>query len=249
MHAQSQITEITSKDGHATGIILNDGTNLEADMVIVSMGFVPNTELARDAGITINDNKQIVVDNYMRTNASQIYAVGDCAQTIGFITGRIDNIMLASTATAEARVLGYNLYKIRLKRNFPATLSVFSTELNGKAFASVGAIEPEAQKANVDYITAEFADVDRHPGTLSDTQPLAVKLVIAPYCGQIIGGEISGGKAVGELINILALAIQKYVTVYELLSFQIGTHPLLTTAPTKPVLIKAAEIAIDKIGL
>ncbi len=56
----------------------------------------------------------------------------------------------------------------------------------------------------------------------------------------IIGSEIWGGKSVGEMINIIGLAIQKGVTVYELISYQIGTHPLLTTAPTKYVLIKAA---------
>lgn len=249
LHAQSQITEIIGCDGRATGIALDDGSTMDADLVIVGMGFHANTELASDAGVEVNRNNQIVVDNYLRTTAANVYAVGDCAQTIGFITGRTDNIMLASTAAAEARVLGYNLYKIRLKRNFPATLSVFSTELNGRAFASVGAIEQEAIKANIEYVTGSFADVDRHPGALSDTQSLEAKLIVTPICGQIIGGELSGGKSVGELINVLALAIQKHVTIYEFLSFQIGTHPLLTTAPTKPVLIKAAEVAINKIGL
>jgi NADPH-dependent 2,4-dienoyl-CoA reductase/sulfur reductase-like enzyme len=249
LHAQCQIKEITGNNGQANGILLDDGRTLDADLVIIGMGFKSNSELAREAGLKINERDQIVVDNYLRTTADQVYAVGDCAQTLGFITGRTDNVMLASTAAAEARVLGYNLYKIRIKRNFPATLSVFSTELNGKAFASVGAIEQAAQAANIEYVIGEFSDVDRHPGTLPGTQPLAVKLVVMPICGQIIGGEISGGKVAGELINVLALAIQKHVTVYELLSFQIGTHPLLTTAPTKPVLIKAAEAAINKIGL
>jgi NADH oxidase (H2O2-forming) len=46
---------------------------------------------------------------------------------------------------------------------------------------------------------------------------------------------------------VIALAIQKNVSVFELISFQIGTHPLLTTAPTKYVLIKAAENAIAKL--
>lgn len=73
------------------------------------------------------------------------------------------------------------------------------------------------------------------------------KLIVSPKNGAIIGGELCGGKSVGELINVVGLAIQKEVTVYELISYQIGTHPLLTTAPTKYVLIKAAEMAIAKI--
>lgn len=67
--------------------------------------------------------------NYLHTSIPDVYAVGDCAQTIGSITGRTENVMLASMTTAETRVLGYNLYKIRIKRNFPAALSVFSTEI------------------------------------------------------------------------------------------------------------------------
>jgi len=91
--------------------------------------------------------------------------------------------------------------------------------------------------------------VDRHPGTLPGTRGLSAKLTVMRSTGQIVGGELCGGKSVGEMINTVALAIQKHVSVYELLSFQIGTHPLLTTAPTKPVLIKAAEAAIAMIDL
>ncbi len=247
LHAQSQVTEILGKDDRATGIRLEDGSTLAADLVVVAMGYQANTEIAAAAGIDLNKHDQIVVDNYLRTPVAGVYAVGDCAQTCGFITGRTDNIMLASTAAAEARVLGHNLRKIRIKRNFPGTLSVFSTELNGVAFASAGAFEKIVQQDNIDYIIGSFQDIDRHPGTIPDAAPLAIKITVMPDSGQIIGGEVCGGKSVGELINTLALAIQKHVTVYELISFQIGTHPLLTTAPTKPVLIKAAEDALAKI--
>jgi pyruvate/2-oxoglutarate dehydrogenase complex dihydrolipoamide dehydrogenase (E3) component len=109
-------------------------------------------------------------------------------------------------------------------------------------------MEQDAEKANIDFITAQFEDIDRHPGTLPGKEKVAVKLALMPEDGQIIGGEVSGGKTSAEIINVIALAIQKHVTVYELISFQMGTHPLLNTAPTKSVLIKAAEIAIDKIA-
>ncbi|RLC52224.1 MAG: pyridine nucleotide-disulfide oxidoreductase, partial [Candidatus Cloacimonadota bacterium] len=114
-------------------------------------------------------------------------------------------------------------------------------------FASAGAIEQTAHNANINYIVGKFEDVDRHPGTLPGTSKLFVKLIVSPQNGAIIGGEICGGKSAGELINVIGLAIQKRVTIYELISYQIGTHPLLTTAPTKYVLIKAAENAMSKI--
>ena len=242
------VVELLGDNGKVHSAKLQSGEVINADMVISAIGYRPRTDLAKAAGLQLAGNGTIRVDRFMRTSNDDVYAVGDCSQTIGFITGRTDNIMLASTATAEARVLGYNLFKIRSLRTFSGTLSVFSTELNGYAFASAGAIDQSAQKANVDYVTGSFSDMDRHPGSLPGAKELRIKIIVSPMNGEIIGGEIYGGKSIGEMINIIALAIQKYVTVYEMVSFQVGTHPLLTTAPTKYPLIKACEDAILKIN-
>lgn len=242
----TKVTEIVGENGRVSGVKLSNGQILPADLVIMSIGYKPNTDLAKEAGLELNCNHAIVVDNYMRSPVKDVFAVGDCSQNIGFITGRVDNIMLASTATAEARILGYNLFEINLIRTFSGTLSVFSTEIGGKVLASAGAIQQTAEAAGISYIVGEFEDVDRHPEGLPGASKLWVSLVVSPDTGLIIGGEVCGGKSAGELINVIGLAIQKGVTAYELVSYQIGTHPLLTTAPTKYVLIKAAEVAIGK---
>jgi NADPH-dependent 2,4-dienoyl-CoA reductase/sulfur reductase-like enzyme len=244
LYTGNKVDKIIGDNKKVSSVLLADGTELPAELVIASIGYIPNVEIAREAGLSINNNGAIAVDRYMRTSVTDIFAVGDCSSTYGFITGNTDSIMLASTATAEARILGYNLFKIKLLRNFQGTIAVFSTELGGVAFASAGAIEQTANQAKIDFIIGKFEDVDRHPGTLPGTSKLFVKLTVSPMNGAIIGGEVYGSKSAGELINIIGLAIQKRVTVYELISFQIGTHPLLTTAPTKYVLIKAAEAAI-----
>ncbi len=242
------VEELLGDNGKVHSVKLQSGEVIKADMVISAIGYRPNTDLAKAAGLQLTSNDTIRVDRFMRTSTEDIYAVGDCSQTIGFITGRTDNIMLASTATAEARVLGYNLCKIGILRTFSGTLSVFSTVLNGYAFASAGAIEQSAEKADVDYVTGSFSDMDMHPGTLPGAKEIRIKIIVSPLNGEIIGGEIYGGRSIGEMINIIALAIQKYITVYEMVSFQVGTHPLLTTAPTKYSLIKACEDAISKIS-
>jgi hypothetical protein len=64
----------------------------------------------------------------------------------------------------------------------------------------------------------------------------------------ILCGEVCGGKSTGEIINIIGMAIQKKVTVFELVSYQIGTQPLLTSATTKYVLFNAAEGIITKLN-
>ncbi len=248
LYTESKVQEIIGEDGKVKGVRLADGKIIDADLVIASIGYKPNSELAKKIGLEINSQGAIRIDNYLRSSRPNIFAIGDCSQKVGFITGRTDNIMLASTATSEARILGYNLCEIRVKRNFTGTISIFSTEINGTAFASAGAIEKSAEDSGIEYVVGQFADVDRHPGTLPGTSKLFVKLIVSPGDGSVIGGAMYGGKSVGELINLLGLIIQKNVTVYDLISLQVGTHPLLTTAPTKTVLIKAAENAIAKIN-
>ncbi|MFO7790963.1 MAG: FAD-dependent oxidoreductase, partial [Bacteroidales bacterium] len=228
-------------------IKIDSGKEVPADMVIAAIGYRPNTELAKKTGLQLNKIGAIVADQYGRTSVKDICAAGDCAGTTGFLTGKEDTIMLASTATAEARVCGYNLFGICLKRHFAGTLGVFSTEINGMVMAAAGVNAKTAWEANVNYASAVFTDVDRHPGAFSDCSSLSVRLYVSLSDGSIIGGEVWGGKSAGEIVNTISMAIQKNVTVYELVAFQFGTHPLLTTAPTKYVLVKAAEAVINKI--
>jgi pyruvate/2-oxoglutarate dehydrogenase complex dihydrolipoamide dehydrogenase (E3) component len=82
---------------------------------------------------------------------------------------------------------------------------------------------------------------------LPGASELKVKLVFADRSGIILGGQVSGGPSAGELINMIALAIQKKVTVRELDMLQIATHPLLTSAPTVHPMILAAHKSLAKL--
>jgi len=243
----TKVEKINGKDGKVSSVLLSTGEEIPCEAVIMAIGYKPNTELAHNAGLELNKMGAIIVDNYERTKVKDVCAVGDCSQTVGFLTGRMDHVMLASTATAEARVLGHNLFGIRIRKNFIGTLAVFSTEINGVSMAAAGLNDTNAIDANVQYVSAKFSDFDTHPGCFEDTKPLTVKLYASPCEGSILGGEVWGGKSAGEMINTISMAIQKGVTVYELVSFQIGSHPLLTAAPTKTILIKAAEGIMEQI--
>jgi len=247
VYTSKLVKEVLGKNGLVDRIRLNNNDEIKADAVIFAVGYKPNVELAIKSGIQTNQTGAIIVDNYGRTLEDNIYAVGDCSQTLGFLTGRCDYIMLASTATAEARILGYNLFGIKIKNNFAGTIGIFSTKINGLAMAAAGLNEKNAIPSNIDFITSQFSAFDRHPSSIEDSSSLTVKLYVSPSDGSILGGEVWGGDSAGELINIIGLIIQKEVTVYELISYQIGTHPLLTSAPTMPVIIKAAELALSKI--
>lgn len=242
------VKEIVGENNSVKQVLLADGNRIEAEAVIFSIGYKANTQLARESGVELNRYGDIHVDNYGRTTVEDISACGDCAQAFGFLTGRSDVIKLASTATAEARTLGHNIFGIRIKKCIFGTLGVFSTEINGIAMAAAGANEKSAAEAGVNLISAKFSSPDRHPGSLPGVSDLTVKLYASPVDGSIIGGEAWGGKSAGEIINIISMAIQKSITVFELVSFQIGTHPLLTSSPVNNPIIRAAEELVYQIS-
>lgn len=93
--------------------VLSDGTEIEADTVIVGVGAVANADLAKSAGLRIGLTGGIGVDRTMRTSDEKIYACGDCAEKISFFGGRPSPLKLASIATLEARIAGANLFGIR----------------------------------------------------------------------------------------------------------------------------------------
>jgi len=216
---------------------------LKADAVILSMGYAPNVDLARDLeDITFNRDGFIKVDEYMRTDHPDVFAVGDCAEKRDFFTRKRSKAMLASIACAEARVAGMNLYKLSTLKTISGTIAIFSTALNGTGFGAAGLTETVAREEGFDIIVGKFEGVDRHPGLLNNPHKQIVKLIAGRENGIILGGEVMGGSSTGELINIIGLIIQNKMNVNSLMTTQIGTHPMLTASPAAYPLTKAAEV-------
>ncbi len=233
--------------GKVSEVILSDGEKIEADAVILSVGYKPNTELAAAAGIKLNEKGFIIVDEYMRTDDPDILAAGDCAEKKDFITKKISTTMLASTACAEARVAGMNLYELSTIKAFSGTIAIYSTSIGNHAYGTAGLTESIAVKEGFRVVTGSFSGIDRHPGAFSDTHKQMVKLVVAKDSGTVIGGEVIGGISAGELINVIGFIIQNRMTIDSLLAAQIGTQPLLTASPAGYPLIKAAEMAAKEL--
>ncbi len=231
-------------DDKASGVLLDTGETIEADAIILSMGYKPNSQLANRAGLKLNDAGFIQVDEYMRTSYNDIFAVGDCASKVHFVSGKPAPIMLASVACAEARIAGLNLFGIAAVKTFSGTISIFATALAGTGFGVAGLTENEAKEIGINYVTGSFEGLDRHPGALPDSHKQFVKFIVAKESGVILGGEVIGGLSTGELINTIGIMIQNRMNINSLLTAQIGSHPLLTASPAGFPMIKAAEEAV-----
>ena len=234
-------------EGKVSSVLLQDGRIIEADAVILSLGYYPNTALAADMGLDLNEFGFIKADQYRRTNITDVFAAGDCAEKVDFATGKLSRIMLASTACTEARTAGMNLYELNTFSVFRGTVGIYSTCIGDSAFGVAGLIEKVAIKEGFKVVTGAFTGINRHPGKIADAHKETVKLIVSKQSGVILGGEVLGGKSAGELINVIGFAIQNHMTVYDFLMTQIGTQPLLTASPAGYPLIKAAEVVVAKL--
>ncbi|MFW6104032.1 MAG: FAD-dependent oxidoreductase [Bacteroidota bacterium] len=238
---------VNNGNGKVKAVELDNGEQFEADAVILSMGYEPNTKLAEETGLDINKAGFISVDEYMRTNDPNIMVVGDCAENRHFITKKQSGVMLASTACAEGRIAGMNLFKLSAIKTFTGTIAIYSTAIGDYAFGTAGITEADAKKEGFDVVTGLFEGMDKHPGKLPGAKKQTVKLIVAKESGIIIGGETMGGISIGELTNLIGFIIQSRTSIYTLLITQFGTHPLLTGSPAAYPLMKAAEAVANKI--
>ena len=228
-------------DQRVSNVTLNNGETLDIDAVILALGYLPNTELAKSMGLEINDFGFIKADQYRRTSIKAIYAAGDCAAKIDFAAGMPSRIMLASTAYTKARTTVMNLYELSTVNTFRGTIGIYSTCVGDTAFGMAGLIEQNAVAEGFKIVTGSFTGVNRHPDKIADAHKETVKLIVSKQSGVILGGEVMGGKCAGQLVNVIGVVIQSHMTVNDLLMMQIGTRPMLTASPAGFPLIKAAE--------
>ncbi len=236
-----KVLRLVGENGHVTSVELDNGELLKADAVILSIGYKPCTELAVEAGLYMGRYNSIWTDEYQRTSIPDIFAVGDCAEHKDFFTRKATRLMLASTATFDARVAGMNLFGIRLIKQNKGNISIFSTAIEGMAMGAAGITEATAKNEGFEIRVGKFTAVDRHPGAVPDASPQTVKLIFSKSGGVLLGAQVATGKSAGELINILGMAVQQGLSAIDIVTMQFGTHPLLTAAPTMYPAIVAAE--------
>jgi pyruvate/2-oxoglutarate dehydrogenase complex dihydrolipoamide dehydrogenase (E3) component len=241
----TRVVEILGND-KVEGVLFENGKDLKIDSIILGIGAVPNTELASKAGLDLGKGKGLWVDEYMRTSDFDIFAVGDCAGKRDFYTRRDAVVMLASTATAEARIAGANLYQLKVVRENKGTIAIYSTYVDGLVLGSAGLTEASAKKEGFEIIAGNAEGVDKHPKGLPGVNKVKVRLIFAKQSGILMGGQVFGGISAGEIINIIGVAIQKRVSATELETLQMATHPYLTSAPTMYPIVLAAQDALGR---
>lgn len=238
----SERVEAFVGNGTVQGARLSSGQEIPVDMAILGIGAKADTQLAEDAGLALGPTGGIEVNRYMQTSDHSIFACGDCADKVSFYDGRPSNLKLASIATMEARIVGANLFGLR--RANSGVIGVYSTVLEDTAFCAAGLTEAMATESGYHVIVGTAEAPNRHPGSMPGMAPLRVKLVFEAGTHVLLGGQVSGAKSGGELINAIAGCIHNRMNADDISTFQVGTHPGLTASPISYQLVNAAELAL-----
>lgn len=216
--------------GEKIKIILTSGQEVIVDMVILSIGVKPNSELAAKANLALNAKKGIIVDEYLKTSADHIYAVGDVIEVDNFITKEKTMIPLAGPANKQARILADNLCGDQKKYHGSqgsAIAKVF--DLNA---ASVGINEKQLKAMkkvkNKDYFTA-LINQKSHAGYYPGATNLTLKMIFDAD-GKIYGAQIVGQDGVDKRIDTLATTIRLKGTIYDLMELELSYAPPFSSA-------------------
>ena len=223
-------------------IITANGRVIDTDLVIVSVGVIPNTEIASDAGIELGVSNAIRVNNRMQTNIKDIYAAGDCIENFHLVSKNYAWIPLGSSANKEGRCAAINIsgrYDA-----FPGVLGSAVTRYNGLSISLTGLNETEAKKYGFDVISSIMTKKDK-AGYMPQAENITIKLVVDKRSKKILGAQAIGSGDADKRINTVASAIQADQTVDEFLHLDMTYAPPFSTAVDP--LLSAALVINNKI--
>jgi NADPH-dependent 2,4-dienoyl-CoA reductase/sulfur reductase-like enzyme/rhodanese-related sulfurtransferase len=216
------LVEILSGNDKVTGIKLQSGKTLEADLVLLAIGVKPSTELAKTAGLELGIHDLIVTDQRMQTSDPDIYAAGDAVQTVHRVTGRPTWLPMAGPANRQGRTAGANA--AGGNASFPGVIGTCIVRMGKICAARTGLNEKEAKEAGLDYFVA-LTSGKSHAGYYPGAKELLIKFVVENKTGRLLGAQIVGKDGVDKRIDILATAIIAKMTVEDIIDLELAYAP------------------------
>lgn len=228
-------------DGAVRSVMTSAGP-IPADMVILAIGVQPNVALAREAGLEIGTTGAIEVDERMRTSDADIYAAGDCVQSVDILTHKPCYVPLGSTANKQGRVAAMNI--CGMHDTFPGVLGSTICKVFDYCVARTGLTETSARELGYEVVTVLSPAPDR-AHYMPNARPLLLKLIADRKSRRLLGAQATGPGAADKRIDVVAMALTAGLTVDALANADLCYAPPYAEAMDN--LITAANIARNKI--
>jgi NADPH-dependent 2,4-dienoyl-CoA reductase/sulfur reductase-like enzyme/rhodanese-related sulfurtransferase len=212
------VTGFEKNEDESISARLQSGTIEKADLVILSIGVRPEIRLAEAAGLEIGRRRGIRVDKHMRTSDKKIWAVGDAVEVHDVVTGQWGPIPLAGPANRQGRIAADTI--MGRDAEFRGVQGTSVVGILGLVVAFTGASEKTLRNLGIWDEPAPFEKVYLHPGHHAGyypgASPISLKLIFSSKDGRVAGAQAIGREGVEKRIDVIAMAIQKKATVFDL---------------------------------
>ena len=203
---------------------LTSGAIFDADLVVLSIGVKPDTELARTAGLALGPRGHIVVDEFQRTSDPDIYAAGDAVETIDRILGDKIVVPMGGPANRQGRVAADHMFMPEKARPYPGSQGTAIVRAFTVAAGITGWSEKRLIAANRAYETVTIND-HQHATYYPGAKPLTLKILWEPESGRLLGAQATGFEGIDKRIDVLATAIVAGMTVEDLCHLELAYAP------------------------
>lgn len=206
VYTGEKVVRLEGKDGKVCKVV-TDKRELEAQLVIFAAGFIPNGQLAKDAGLEVAPFGAIMVDRHMRTSDPAIYAGGDCVAIKNIITGKLGYLPLGSMANRQGRVIGTNL--AGGDATFPGYVGSWAVKLFDLSFCGVGLTVERARAEGFDAFSVSVEQFD-HAHFYPEKAMMTLELVVDKATGRVLGmqGACADGDSLKARVDAVAAALQ-----------------------------------------
>jgi len=242
-YLNEKVKKLTGADGRVTGVELESGEVLAADMVFMNVGVRPNLELAEQIGLE-RGQFGIKVNPYQETSLPDIMAGGDCVEKFHFITKKPVPGQLRGPAVVQGRLAAKRLAGYEIA--FPGVLDAGGCKMFDMTVTATGLTEANAHKEGYDTVSAIVDSRSKH-GMIPGMKPWRLKLVFDKKTTRLIGGQIvSHAVAPAREIDAVTALILGEKTIPELTTFTSACNPDISSEPSAEPITIAAEQALQK---
>ncbi|MEW8966912.1 FAD-dependent oxidoreductase [Exiguobacterium alkaliphilum] len=231
------VTELVG-DGHVERVVTESGKTIDTDLVILSVGVRPNTELAKSIGVEIGETGAIAINERMETNVENVYAAGDVAESFSLVTGKPIWRPLGSTANKMGRALGDLLTGGDLEHRGILGTGIF--KVFGQAVAQTGLSEREARELGYDVEVLHNTKPDK-PAYMGG-KDLTIKAIGDRATRQLLGVQIVGFDGVDKRIDVFVTAMTFKAKVDDLFHLDLAYAPPFSTTKD-PVMYTGMALA------
>ncbi|SET51980.1 CoA-disulfide reductase [Natronincola peptidivorans] len=212
--------------GNQIEVVLSSEKRVEADIVILAIGVVPDTTFLKNTELELGPKGHIIVNDKMQTNIEDIYAIGDAIEVVDFITKQKTAIPLAGPANKQGRIAADNICGIN--SSYKGTQGTAIIKVFDLTAAGTGANERTLQRFNIPY-KAVYLHPMSHASYYPGFMPMSLKLIFNDI-GKILGAQCIGYEGVDKRIDIIATAIRYDGTVDDLAELELCYAPPFSSA-------------------